>query len=235
MKPRRALILACLTGVLAGACAKKARPVPPALPGPDTGVVDTSSDPGPEAPDRRPGCPPGATDEDCQLCQYGGETCQRACPKVDCSPFPVPAACASFCGKNDCCECRRREIGNEYWWRPPDHPIACGTFCSGARAAWQELMRDPRMKACQVDQDCSQAGGPNPPSCDCRPAIGGCFQAVNSAAYQSLGAAALEQQYLASCPDQRICDCAPGLPGCVNGTCEMKQMFCCLCPDAGRF
>ena len=74
------------------------------------------------------------------------------------------------------------------------------------------------------------AGGP-----DCRPSIGGCYQAVNAAAYQTLGAAAIEKNYLASCSNEPgICDCAPGVPGCVAGACVMKQMFCCNCPpDAG--
>jgi hypothetical protein len=238
MSSSRVVLVALLLGALAPACAKTPAPGPTALPDQDTGVADTSSESPPLAdtePDTRPGCPPGATAEDCQLCAYGGETCKRACPKVDCSVFPPPAECAPFCGSADCCECRR-EIGNEYWWRPPQRPITCGTSCTGARAAWAALMRDPRMIACKVDQDCAQAGGPSPPSCDCRPAIGGaCFQAVNASAYQSLGAAAIEQQYLASCSDApRICDCAPGVPGCVNGACVTKQLFCCNCPaDAG--
>jgi len=186
-------------------------------------------------PDVKPAgtCLPGATAEDCALCQYGVEQCKRACPKVNCETYPPPAACAGFCGKEDCCECRR-EIGNEYWWRPPLHPIVCGDPCSGLRAQWKALLADPRMTACQVDADCRGVGGPSFPTCDCRPAIGGCFEVANAAAYQSLGAAAVEQQYLAQCDTPRVCDCAPVIPGCQNGVCVVKQHQCCLCaPDAG--
>jgi hypothetical protein len=229
---------------LAGACAKETLP-PATSPPPDTGVADVPfSAPAGEVgaitpdttpgPDRRPNCPAGATDDDCQLCEFGGETCQRACPKVNCDVYPPPAACTSFCGRDDCCECRL-DVGTEYWWRRPDRPIKCGTQCEASRAAWQTLLKDPRMKACQVDADCVQAGGPSPASCDCRPAIGGCYTPVNGGFYQSSGAAALEQQYLATCGSQsRVCDCAPGVPGCENGACVMKKQFCCLCPpDAG--
>jgi len=240
MTPHRLLCLAFLAGSLAGACAKDPAPGSPISVPPDTGVADVSPSTTPAGPEAGApaACPPGASAEDCQRCQYGGETCTRACPKVNCDAFPPPAACASFCGKMDCCECRL-EVGTEYWWRPAQHPIVCRTSCGAMRLSWQDLMKDPRMKACTVDQDCVQAGGPIPVSCDCRPAIGGgsCFQSVNAAAYQSLGAAALESVYLTSCSGEPgICDCAPGVPGCQNGTCVMKEMFCCNCPpgDGGR-
>jgi hypothetical protein len=239
MNARRLLLLALLTTSCAQSSTPQSGTPPASHPDPDTGVADVppSVAPSPEAgsPDNRAGCPAGATAEDCQLCEYGGESCKRACPKVDCNVYPPPAECAPFCGTDDCCECRL-DVGTEYWWRPPRRAIACGTSCGATRAAWQALMDDPRMKACTVDEDCAQAGGPTPPSCDCRPAIGGCYQAVNAAAYQRLGAASIEQQYLASCASEgRTCDCAPGVPGCLNGACVMKRMFCCLCPpDAGR-
>ena len=238
-----------VAAVLAGSCARESAPAAPATPAPDTAVADRSSSPPPDtAADRSSSTPPpdgeapatgsclpGATAEDCQRCEYGLDNCKRACPKVDCNVFPVPAACAPFCGGDGCCECRR-DVGTEWWWRPPRLAIACGTACGATRAAWQALLKDPRMTACTADADCAAVGGPSPATCNCAPAIGGCFQVANAAAYQSLGAAALEAQYQASCPNEpRICDCAPNVPGCQNGTCVIKKMNCCLCPpDAGQ-
>jgi len=228
MPSPRAALLIC--AVLAISCSRSPQPGAGTDPNPDSGVAETASGSGPDLP---AGCPVGATLEECQRC-FDPTSCKRVCPRVDCSVYPPPPECAPVCAGEECCTCQV-SFGTEYTWQPPTPPPHCGTACSGLRSAWQALMKDPRMKVCTTDADCAQAGGPSPPSCDCRPAIGGCFEAVNGAAYQSLGAAALERQYLASCEkESRTCDCAPGVPGCQNGACVMKQMFCCLCPpDAG--
>jgi hypothetical protein len=180
-------------------------------------------------------CLPGATQSDCQLCGPDlSSTCQRACPKVDCSVYPVPAGCAAVCSGATCCECQR-SFGNEYFWRSPLLPIACGTACSGMVSTWTGYLADPGLTACTTATDCIVVGGPS--YCDCGPSLGGCGRAVNAAAYRASPAATLESQFRSSCSQGfNACDCGPGFPDCVDGTCTVTRWGCCMCaPDAGRF
>jgi len=181
-------------------------------------------------------CLPGATQSDCQLCgpDLSG-TCQRACPKVDCSVYPVPAACAEVCAGATCCECQP-SFGNEYFWREPQVPPQCGTACSDMVSKWTGYLADPGLTACTIASDCIVVGGPH--GCECGRSLSGCGRAANATAYRASPAATLETQYRGSCTQGfDACDCGPGYPDCVNGTCTVTSWGCCMCPpgDAGRF
>lgn len=199
------------------------------------GMGGGSEDGGPSTTDGG-SCLPGATSSDCQLCGPDlSSTCKLACPKVDCSVYPVPAACAEVCSGATCCECQR-EIGNEYFWRSPLLPIRCGTACSDMFSKWTGYMADPGLTACTVSSDCLMVGS-TPEYCNCGKSVGGCGRAANATAYRASPAAALEIQYRGSCTQGfDACDCGPGYPECVNGTCTVTRWGCCMCTgDAGRY
>jgi hypothetical protein len=199
------------------------------------GMGGSSEDGGPSTTDGG-SCLPGATSSDCQLCGPDlSSTCKLACPKVDCSVYPVPAACAEVCSGATCCECQR-EIGNEYFWRSPLLPIPCGTACSDMLSKWAGYMADPSLTACTVSSDCLMVGS-TPEYCNCGKSVGGCGRAANATAYRASPAATLEIRYLGSCTQGfDACDCGPGYPECVNGTCTVTHSGCCMCAgDAGRY
>src|SRR5687768_9812341 len=144
MSPLPPLFVGICAGFLAGACTAERSEVRTGPPGQDSGVADAPS--ALETGLADPACLPGATGEDCRRCG-AGRGCKRACPKVDCSVFPLPEACLAACDTGDCCACEQT-TSIEYSWGRPLQPFKCGNFCSGARDAWRALMDDPRMKAC---------------------------------------------------------------------------------------
>jgi hypothetical protein len=181
-------------------------------------------------------CLPGATQSDCDLCGSNvPSACEVACPTVDCSVYPVPAACAAVCSGATCCECQM-SFGNEYFWRQSLGPPQCGTACSDMVSKWTGYMADPALTACATASDCVVVGS-TPTYCDCGKSVGGCGRAANAAAYRASPAATLEIQYRSSCTQGfDACDCGPGYLDCVNGTCTVTRWGCCMCPppDAGR-
>jgi hypothetical protein len=177
-------------------------------------------------------CPPGATAADCQLCgpDLSG-TCQRACPKVDCSVYPVPAECAAVCAGATCCECQL-SFGNEYFWRSPLGPPQCGTACSDIVSKWTGYMADSSLTACTIASDCIVVGGPSSSLGGCGSSMGGCGRGANAAAYRASPAATLESQFRSSCKQGfNACDCGGSFPECVGGTCTVGWR-CSSC-DAG--
>jgi len=208
-----------------------------------TGGIDSGGSGGdggtstPDGGEATGSCLPGATQSDCQLCgpDLSG-TCQRACPTVDCSVYPVPAECAAVCSGATCCECQL-SFGNEHFWRSPQVPPQCGTACSDIVSKWTGYMADPGLTACTIASDCIVVGS-TPSYCDCGKSVAGCGRAANATAYSASPAATLETQYRGSCTQGfDACDCGPGYPDCVNGTCTLTRWGCCMClpADAGRF
>ena len=179
-------------------------------------------------------CLPGATQSDCELCgTYLSSTCGQACPKVDCSVYPVPAECAAVCSGAPCCECQR-SLGDEYFWRTPQVPLRCGTVCSDIVSKWTGTMADPSLTACTTASDCTVVGGPGS-YCNCGRSLSGCGRGANAAAYRASPAATLEIQYRSSCTQGfDACDCGPAVLECASGTCRVTGWGCCNCRgDAG--
>jgi hypothetical protein len=179
-------------------------------------------------------CSRGATLADCQLCQADvPASCERACPKVDCSVYPPPAECEPICAGGTCCECQR-SFGNEYFWRSPQVPIKCGTSCTDMLSRWKTVVSQPSLTVCTVDSDCAAVGGAG--TCGCAPSLSGCGKAVNRAAYQASDGPTIESTFRQSCTNPfLICDCGPAYVGCSAGQCVITGLGCCMgCFDAGR-
>jgi hypothetical protein len=178
-------------------------------------------------------CSPGVDPADCQLCQRDlPASCERACPKVDCSVYPPPAECEAVCAGGKCCECRS-SVGREYTWQQPQPAITCGTQCDDLVARWKALVSPASLTTCAVDADCVVVGGSG--SCNCASAISGCGKAVNRAAYQASGASDLELTFNQSCPNAaRVCDCGLPSAGCSSGQCVLTgYRGCSIPPDSG--
>jgi hypothetical protein len=178
-------------------------------------------------------CSLGVDPVDCQLCQGDiPASCERPCPKVDCSVYPPPAECEAVCAGASCCECQR-SFGNEYFWRAPLTPIKCGTACTDMITRWTTLLSAPAITACTVDADCVVVGGGG--SCDCVATLSGCGKAVNSAGYQVSGAADIVGPFQRDCKNAtRACDCGMPSAGCRSGQCVITgYRGCGIGIDAG--
>jgi hypothetical protein len=179
-------------------------------------------------------CSLGADPADCRLCQSDiPASCERPCPKVDCSIFPPPEECEAVCAGAKCCECRHL-MGNEYSWQQRQQSIECGTECTDLVARWNTLFSDPSLTACTADADCTVVGGGG--SCACVSTIAGCGKAANLAAYQASGAAEIDFTFHQDCKDAaRACDCGLPSTGCRSGQCVITGYFGCgIGIDAGR-
>lgn len=176
-------------------------------------------------------CLPGATSADCDLCKYGVEQCTKACPKIDCSAFPPPAACKDFCAGEPCCECRLFS-GNEYWWRQPERRT-CTNECGDMERRYKDLVSAPAAKACEVNEDCRLLFPFQ--SCNGSPALGYINNyPVNAKYYEASGAKAIEQHYRSRCKLGTVFDGGPVKLSCVNKMCvATAERGCLYQPDAG--
>lgn len=189
--------------------------------------TDASVD-SPDVPAARPDsdaglCLPGATQADCDLCRekVWSIDCPRACPKVDCSQYPVPAECAEVCAGAPCCSCKQPSAGSDDYRVWTMAQVLCGTECSGLRAKYKKVWADPRMTACTTPSDCSFIGAAF--DCDAVYSLTDCGLAGNWAAYNASEAPALERQFkTAGCKDKGMSDCGgPGQVDCVEGLCTV--------------
>jgi hypothetical protein len=196
------------------------------------GAVEAPPDLG--APDQI-ACPVGASDRDCQLCGAAlPSSCQQVCPSVDCSVYPVPAACTAVCTGATCCTCTP-VAGDIYYWRVPQLQPQCGSACTDMISRWQGYLADPAMVACTTATDCIVVGGqPSWDPCNGTSSIGYCGASANAMAYRGSTAASLETEFAASCKGHIGFDCGPGSPECISGKCVLQHWGCCLCrPDGG--
>jgi hypothetical protein len=188
--------------------------------------------PAPAAPDAGPPagtCLPGSTAADCDLCTFGAEQCERACP-TDCgTTWPLSPACTEVCSGKPCCACGPMQ-GNEFWWQPKT--VSCATACTNIVADWKAAVAADAITACATDADCSAAGGPRQ-YCDCSPALHGCGMPVNRDAYARSPAPALEAAFFACHQAGGICDCGPVRVACVQGRCVETKVESCFGPRDG--
>jgi hypothetical protein len=170
------------------------------------------------------------SETDCQRC---GPTlpvsCQRTCPTVDCSVYPLPAECAEMCSGASCCACAYGPSTPEYRWQVPYPPLKCGTACSDMLSRWEGYLADPAMVACTTSSDCIVVGGqPAMDPCNGHSTIGYCGKAANAAAYRASPAASLETEFAASCTGHTGYDCGPGYAACTDGKCVIAGFGCCF-------
>ena len=178
-------------------------------------------------------CLPGATKEDCTLCTFGVESCDRACPKVDCTVVPTPAACLPLCGTDSCCACTAE--GPEYWWRRPVFPITCQPpqqACDDLRTRWNAIVARADIRQCATSADCVAVSA----SLSCDGAIlidQGVGTVVNGAAYATTEGPSLERTFGEQRCGGVIFDAAPPIATCTAGVCQAIPRFCNQPRDGG--
>jgi hypothetical protein len=175
-------------------------------------------------------CPSGMSETDCHRC---GPTlpsyCERTCPAVDCTVYPLPAECVEVCAGANCCTCDYLSTAPEFGWQVPRPSMQCGTACTDMLSRWEAYLADPAMLACTTWSDCIVVGGqPAMDPCNGHSTIGYCGKAANATTYRASPAADLETAFAATCTDHKAYDCGPGYATCTNGKCTIAGFGCCV-------